>query len=91
MPNREAGTQVKSFQDIYKYLIDRNFTPLLHVMENEYSRTVKNFIIDNNKTRIQFLEANEHQINATKRAIQRVKNHLITGLCTVHKLFSMQL
>ena len=22
MPNREAGTQVKAFQDIYKYLID---------------------------------------------------------------------
>ncbi len=37
------------------------------------------------------MEANEHQVNAAERAIQTVKNHLIAGLCTVHKLFPMQL
>ena len=37
------------------------------------------------------MKANAHQVNAAERAIQTVKNHLIAGLCTVHKLFPMQL
>lgn len=67
MPNREAGTQVKAFQDIYKYHINRNFKPILHVMDNECSKTVKNFIIGDKKIRIQFVEANKHQVNAAER------------------------
>ena len=54
-------------------------------------KNVKKIIIGDSKTHIQFVEANEHQVNAAERAIQTVKNHLIAGLCTVHKLFPMQL
>ena len=60
-------------------------------MANECSKTVKNFIIGDSKTRIQFVEGNEHQVHAAKQANQTVKNHLIARLCTVHKLFPIQL
>ena len=44
MLNRETGTQVKVFQDICKYLVNQNFKPVLHVMDNEGSKSVKNIL-----------------------------------------------
>ena len=40
MSNHEADTQVKAFKDIYAYLKQRNFNPVLHVMDNECSQLV---------------------------------------------------
>ena len=90
MPNQEATTQVKTFQDIYKYLQQRNSKPFLHVMNNECSQIVKEYITDN-QTRIQLVEAHSHEVNAAEYAVQMVKNHLIDGLCTVYKSFPIQL
>ena len=59
-------------------------------MDNECSQLVKKIITDN-KTLIQFVEAHSHEVNAAERAIQTIKNHLIAGLCTVHKAFPIQL
>ena len=50
-----------------------------------------NYITKENNTRIQFIEANNHRVNAAERAIQTFKNHFVAGLCTVHKNFPMQL
>ncbi len=50
MPNRVAGTQVKVLQDIYKYLVDQNIKPILHVIDNECSKTFNEFIIGDKKT-----------------------------------------
>ena len=33
---------VAVFQDIYDYLREQNLTPNLHVMDNEYSKAIKN-------------------------------------------------
>ena len=90
IPNREAATQLKAFQDIYKYLKQCNFNPVLNVMDNESSKIVQELITDN-KTRIKFVKAHSHEVNAAERTIQTVKNHLIMGLFTVHKFFPIQL
>ena len=60
MKNREKETIVKTFKNIYKYLIRRKFKQKLHVMDNECSTILKDFIQDNNNTQIQLVEPQQH-------------------------------
>ena len=90
MKNREKETMVETFQQIYDFLIKRNMTPKLHVMDNECSKLLSDYI-QNNNTTIQFVEAHNHKINAAERAIQTFKNHFVAGLCTAHPQFPLQL
>ena len=60
-------------------------------MDNKCSMTVKNFIQQDMKARIKFVEANNHRVNAAERAIQTFKNHFVSGLCTLDNTFILQL
>ena len=55
-------------------------------MDNECAKETEKLITKNNAT-IQFVEPDQHRVNAAERAIQLFKNHFIAGLCTVHKSF----
>jgi hypothetical protein len=90
MKSRDASEILKTFKDIYSYLINKKHKPRLHVMDNECSNVVKNYLTEMDTT-IQFVEAHQHRVNAAERAIQTFKNHFIAGLCTVNKLFPLQL
>ena len=90
MKNREKGSVIEAFKSIYNYLSERNFKPKLHVMDNEISKDIEQYITDQ-KTKIQFVEPHQHRVNAAERAIQTYKNHLVSGLCTVDPLFPLQL
>lgn len=87
LKSRHASNQIEAFQDIYNYLIKMNFKPKLHVMDNECSKIIKEFIMGEQKINIQFVEAHQHRVNASERAIQTFKNHFIAGLCTVNENF----
>ena len=91
MKNREKETMVNTFTEIYNFLKRRKLAPKLHVMDNECSKLLMNYIEDNNQTKIQFVEAHNHQINAAERAIRTFKDHFIAGLCTAHPQFPLQL
>ena len=60
-------------------------------MDNECSKVIKTFIENENNVTLQFVEPHEHRVNAAERSIQTFKNHFVSGLCTVNKLFPMQL
>ena len=90
MKNREKETMVETFKEVYKILIQRNMTPKLHVIDNECSKLLSDYI-QNNNTKIQLVEAYNHKINAAERAIQTFKNHFVAGLCTAHPQFPLQL
>lgn len=90
MKNREKETIIEKFEEIYKYLIAQKFAPKLHVMDNECSKFLTEFI-ENGGTKIQLVEPHQHRVNAAERAIQTFKNHFIAGLCTVHPQFPLQL
>ena len=60
-------------------------------MDNECSTILKTFIQDDNDMNIQFVEPQQHRVNASERAIQTFKNHFISGLCTAHPQFPLQL
>ena len=82
---------IEKFKEIYKYLKSRNYAPKLHVMDNECSKFLKDYLNEDKKVRTQLVESDIHRINAAKQAIQTYKNHLILGLCTVDKMFPLQL
>ena len=68
MKNREKGSAIEAFKSIYNYLTERNFKPKLHVMDNEISKDIENYIIDQ-QTKNQFIEPHQHRVNAAERAI----------------------
>ena len=91
MKNHEKVTIIETFKEIYNYLTKRKFKPKLHVMDNECSNILKDFIQNDNDTKIQLFEPQEHCVNASKRETQTFKNHFISGLCTAHPQFPIQL
>ena len=58
---------------MYKYLGSKNLNSVLHIMKNKSFKAFKNFVIDNSKTRIYFMEVNAQQVNAVKRESRRLK------------------
>jgi hypothetical protein len=44
IPNREATTIVKAFQDIFSYLESKGFKPKFNVLDNEASSAITNFL-----------------------------------------------
>ena len=91
MKSRTKEEYVEKFKEIYKYLKLRSFAPQLHVMDNECSKFLKDYLNEEEKVKIQLVEPDMHCINAAERAIQTYKNLLILGLCTVDKMFPLQL
>ena len=60
-------------------------------MDNECSMVVKFFVKQSVNTTIQFVEANNHQVNAAKREIRTFKIYFIVGLCTVGNTFPLEI
>jgi hypothetical protein len=90
IPNREATTIAKAFQDVFSYLETKGFKPKFNVLDNEASSAITNFLRSQD-IKYQFVPPNEHRVNAAERAIQTFKNHFISGLCTTDRDFPFQL
>ena len=88
--HRSNESFVAAYKEIYKYLGDRGCKPTLNVTDNECSKAVQNYI-NSQKMPWQLIEPDNHRVNAAKRTIQTFKNHFISGLCSVEKLFPLQL
>ena len=72
MKGRTYKDMVAVFLDIYDYLRERNLTPALHVMDNECSKAIKNFIKKENVD-IQLVEPHNRRVNAAELAVKAVK------------------
>ena len=90
MKGRTNEHMVAFFQDIYEYLRERNLTPALHVMDNECSKAIKNFI-KKEKVDIQLVEPHNHRVNAAEPAVKAAKYYTIAGLATVHITYPLRL
>jgi hypothetical protein len=64
--------------------------PLLQWLDNEASKSLKQFIRDNNME-YQLVPPHVHRANAAEWAIRTFKNHFIAGLCSTNKLFPLTL
>ena len=90
MPLRTDASMVKAFTDIYDYLDARKCKPKLHVLDNECSRAVQNYVTSKNVT-IQLVEPYNHRVNAAKSAVQKVKSNFKSALATLDKNCPLQL
>ena len=88
MKGRTDKHMVAVFEDIYDYLQERNLTPNHHVMDNDYSKAITNFI-KKEKFDIQLVELHNHRVNAAESAVKATKYHTISALATVDLTFPL--
>eukprot|EP00804_Cyclotella_cryptica_P025030 CCRYP_015953-RB/>CCRYP_015953-RB protein AED:0.31 eAED:0.30 QI:0/0/0/1/0/0.33/3/0/681 len=69
---------------------DKGFKPAFNVTDNQAATPIKNYLSREGAT-WQFVEPNNHHVNAAERAIQTYKNHFISGLCTTDSEWPLQL
>ena len=86
IPNVTDETIITTFKTIYKTLVAKGHKPLLNITDNQATKPLKKFLKEK-KCKWQFVEPNNHRVNAAERAIQTFKNHFIAGLCSSNPNF----
>ena len=69
---------------------DNGHKPLLNVTDNQAARPLKAFL-KTKECSWQFVEPHNHRVNATERAMQSFKDHLISGFCCTDSKWPLQL
>ena len=82
MKSRKDEDMVRTFQMVYDELEAKGHRPALHVLDNECSRAVKNYITSQ-QTNIQLVEPHNHRVNAAEPAVKCVKYHTIASFATL--------
>jgi hypothetical protein len=86
----ESATIIKAFDSIFQELKNKGFKPQLNITDNQAVAALKDYL-HKEECEWQFVEPNNHRVNAAERAIQTFKNHFISGLCTTDQAFPLQL
>jgi hypothetical protein len=86
----ESATIITAFDSIFQELKNKGFKPQLNITDNQAVAALKEYLNKEN-CEWQFVEPNNHRVNAAERAIQTFKNHFISGLCTTDQAFPLQL
>ena len=89
MKNRKKDRQIKAVTTIIKTLEAAGLRPICHILDNEVSTDLIEFLETNENITVQLAPAGCHRRNAAERAIRTFKNHVIAGLCTAHKNFPL--
>ena len=74
------------YQEIRQLLSKQGLQPKLHILDNECSQVLKDYMGDEQEL-FQLVPPHLHQRNAAERAIQTLKNHFIAGLVSTHNDF----
>ncbi len=90
IPNRKKESLLSAMKHITKKLTRRGFKPVLHKMDNEVSDLMREYLDDEN-INFELTPTGLHRRNLAERAIQTFKNHFISGLCSTHPDFPLNL
>ena len=90
MKSIKASELTTVYAKIHKVLTSRGLKPTLHIFDNECSQTIIDFMLSVDEN-YHIVYPHIHRRNASDRAIQTFKNHFVSGLSSVHKLFPMHL
>jgi hypothetical protein len=78
LKSRNDASQLKAYERILQR-IPTDFKPKLHIMDNEASKAIKDFLVRANHMEYQLVPPHTHRRNAAERAIRTFKNHFIAG------------
>ena len=81
---------LRSTEELYKHLTDRGLKPQIHMLDNECSQALKNFIRGAH-VRHQLVPPSLYRALVAKRAIQTYKAHLIAGLSSCDPNFPLHI
>ena len=90
MENQNDGTMIAIFQSIVKYLKQHGVNPQLNMLDNECFKVIKAYIVKE-KIDMQLVKPHNHHVNAAERLIAMVKNHIVAGFSSIHKVCPLQL
>jgi hypothetical protein len=89
-----AGLDNKSIFNAYKMQFDnltsKGYKPKVKIMDNQATKHIKAFLTEQ-QCQLQLVKPHNHRLNASKRAIQTLKDAFITALATTDSNFPLQL
>ena len=83
LKSRSAEQLLAATAKMHIFLRERGIHPKIHMMNNGCSSTVQ-YYLKNNDIELQLVPPNLNRTNTTEKAIGILKDHLISGLATVH-------
>ena len=89
MKNSKKSSQIKAITIFIQKLKAAGLRPTFHILDNELSTYLIEFLVTDEKITVQLAPARCHRRNAAERTIRTLKNHFIAGLCTAHKQFPL--
>ena len=90
LKSRHGDELTQAYKNLFMYLTERGFKPVLQKLDNEAPATLKKFMRDNGVD-YQLVPPHVHRRNAAERAISTFKDHFIAGLCSTDKSFPLHL
>ena len=82
MKDRENKNMIAAYEDVYAKLEARGQCPKLHILENECSMCIQNYL-EEKGTRHHPVAPHAHRINAAEPVVKTAKYHLIAALATL--------
>ena len=90
MKNGEDESMIAAYKEVYAKLEKLGHTPKLHILDNEWSRCIQNFL-EEKGTKRHHVAPHNHHVNAAKPAVKTAKYHLIAALATLDWICPIQL
>ena len=87
MKSKHDGEMLRVFDKVCKKLTSRGIKPTFHVMENEASRAVMDWLKLVKQVDAQELSPQNHRANVAERMIETGKHHLISGIAGTDENF----
>eukprot|EP00804_Cyclotella_cryptica_P017050 CCRYP_003285-RA/>CCRYP_003285-RA protein AED:0.19 eAED:0.21 QI:0/0/0/1/1/1/2/0/900 len=79
-----------AFDNIFQDLKAKGYKLTFNITDNQATTPIKAYWA-NEDCKWQFVEPNNHRVNAAERTIQTFKNHFVSGLCSTDSNWPLQL
>jgi hypothetical protein len=90
MKNRSDAEAIRAYSKIYDELTSTGLKRRFQTMDNKASTAMKQFL-HSKDIQFQLIPPRVHHQNASERAIQMFKNHVVVMLCSTDKQFPIHL
>ena len=90
MKSREDESMIAAYEEVYSKFEGLGHKPQLHILDNECSKCIQNFL-EKKDTKRHHVAPHNHRVNAAEPAVKTAKYHLIATLATLDRNCPIQL